>query len=115
MSRSPRRSTALSAKNRTSLHKTSDKSYQAVVISDGSEDAHDPRPGGAVAMCYSRPPAMENDVSTHPKTKITPQEYLELERKAETKSEYLDGEIFAMAGVSRDHVRIVVNIITELN
>jgi Uma2 family endonuclease len=57
---------------------------------------------------------MEKDVSTHPKPKITPQEYLELERKAEIKSEYLDGEMFAMAG-SREHVRIVVNIVTELN
>ena len=36
---------------------------------------------------------MEKEVSTHPKKRITPQEYLELERKAEIKSEYLDGEM----------------------
>jgi Uma2 family endonuclease len=58
---------------------------------------------------------MEHEVSTQPKTKITPQEYLELERKAEIKSEYLDGEMFAMSGVWREHSTIVVNIITELN
>src|SRR5262249_30313647 len=66
-------------------------------------------------MCYSRPPAMEKDVSTHPKTNITPQEYLELERKAETKSEYLDGEMFAMTGVTREHSTIANNIIRELS
>src|SRR5215475_2147969 len=67
-------------------------------------------------MCYSRSPAMENDkVSTHPKTRITPKEYLELERKAEIKSEYLDGEMFAMSGVTLEHSSIVVNLITELN
>jgi Uma2 family endonuclease len=69
----------------------------------------------AVAMCYSSSPAMENEVSTHPKTWITPEEYLELERKAEIKSEYLDGEMFAMSGVTLEHSTIVVNLITELN
>jgi len=54
-------------------------------------------------------------VSTHPKTRITPKEYLELERKAEIKSEYLDGEMFAMSGVTLEHSSIVVNLITELN
>src|SRR2546425_9750990 len=58
---------------------------------------------------------MENPVSTQPKTRITPEEYLELERKAEIKSEYLDGEMFAMSGVTREHSTIVVNVTTELN
>lgn len=35
--------------------------------------------------------------------KYTPQEYLELERKAEHKSEYFKGEIFAMSGATRQH------------
>jgi Uma2 family endonuclease len=58
---------------------------------------------------------MEQEVSTHPKLRIMPQEYLELERKAEVKSEYLDGEMFAMSGVTRDHSTIVMNIGSELH
>lgn len=38
-----------------------------------------------------------------PKSKMTPQEYLEFERKSEEKHEYFDGEIFAMAGAKRRH------------
>lgn len=41
-----------------------------------------------------------------PKTFYTPEEYLELERKAEGRSEYHDGQIFAMSGASRWHSRI---------
>jgi Uma2 family endonuclease len=58
---------------------------------------------------------MEDHVSTQPKVRITPQEYLALERKAEIKSEYFDGEMFAMSGATREHTKIVVNLITELN
>jgi Uma2 family endonuclease len=58
---------------------------------------------------------MEREVSTNPRPRITPQEYLELERKAEIKSEYIDGEMFAMSGVTREHNRIVINIATNLN
>jgi Uma2 family endonuclease len=58
---------------------------------------------------------MEKEVSRQPKVRITPQEYLELERKAKIKSEYLDGEMLAMSGVTREHSTIQVNIITELN
>lgn len=38
--------------------------------------------------------------------RISFDEYLELERKAEFKSEYFDGEVFAMAGTSLEHERI---------
>ena len=41
----------------------------------------------------------------------TPQEYLAVERVAEFRHEYLDGEIFAMAGASKRHNRISVNAI----
>ncbi|SPE42792.1 conserved hypothetical protein [Candidatus Sulfopaludibacter sp. SbA3] len=37
-------------------------------------------------------------MSTQPKTFLTEEEYLEIERKAEFKSEYFGGEMFAMAG-----------------
>jgi Uma2 family endonuclease len=42
--------------------------------------------------------------------RMTPEEYLALERKAKYKSEYLNGEIFAMSGASREHNLISVNI-----
>ncbi|RKZ86216.1 MAG: Uma2 family endonuclease [Candidatus Parabeggiatoa sp. nov. 1] len=48
-------------------------------------------------------------------TYITPEEYLVRERKAEYKSEYFDGEIFAMAGASEAHNQIATNILTEIN
>ncbi len=44
------------------------------------------------------------------KTYITPDQYLEMERKAEFKSEYYGGEIFAMSGGSSPHSLIGVNI-----
>ncbi len=34
-------------------------------------------------------------MATHPKTFLTPEQYLEIERKAEFKSEYFQGEMFA--------------------
>ncbi len=45
-------------------------------------------------------------MSTLSKTFFTPEEYLELERKAEFKSEYQDGRIYAMSGGTRRHDRI---------
>jgi Uma2 family endonuclease len=42
-------------------------------------------------------------------------EYLEAEAKSEIRHEYIDGEIFAMAGGSRKHNRICLNIATKLS
>ncbi|MDQ1613025.1 MAG: hypothetical protein QOG00_2956 [Pyrinomonadaceae bacterium] len=47
-------------------------------------------------------------------THITSEEYLTLERAAEYKSEYLDGEIFAMVGASRKHNLIALSVASEL-
>ncbi len=44
----------------------------------------------------------------------TQEEYLELERAAEYKSEYYRGEIFAMSGASRYHNRITENLSGEI-
>ena len=46
---------------------------------------------------------------------ITPEEYLTAERRAEYKSEYISGEIFAMSGASNAHNLITLDIATELN
>jgi len=46
---------------------------------------------------------------------ITPEEYLALERKAEYKSEYFDGEIFAMSGASITHNQITANVLAEIH
>ena len=45
---------------------------------------------------------------------VTPEEYLEGELKAEYKSEYYKGQIYAMAGASLTHVTIVSNFTAEL-
>ena len=44
----------------------------------------------------------------------SPEEYLTLERAAETKSEYVDGYIYAMTGASRAHNLVTVNISLRL-
>jgi Uma2 family endonuclease len=53
-------------------------------------------------------------MSAIPKTNLTPEEYLEFERKSETKHEYFEGEIFAMSGAKRNHNVIAWNIGGEL-
>jgi Uma2 family endonuclease len=46
---------------------------------------------------------------------LTPEQYLEIERKADYKSEYYRGEMFAMAGASLAHNVLVANLIGELH
>src|SRR5215471_8343647 len=53
-------------------------------------------------------------VSTQPKTFLTPEQYLEIERKAEYKSEYYNGEMFATSGASLAHAFLVDNLTWEL-
>jgi len=45
---------------------------------------------------------------------LSPEAYLALERAAETKSEYIDGQMVAMAGASVSHVRVASNVLTRL-
>ena len=53
-------------------------------------------------------------MSALPKRHFTPEEYLELEVKAEYKSQYVDGEIFAMAGAQPWHITVTGNLIAGL-
>lgn len=53
-------------------------------------------------------------MSSATKPHFTPQEYLTLERKSPTRNEYFRGEIFAMAGASREHSLIGANITREV-
>ena len=41
---------------------------------------------------------------------ITPEKYLQIEEKSSIKHEYIDGEIYAMAGASDAHVTISLNL-----
>ena len=47
-------------------------------------------------------------------THLTEEDYLALERAASSRSEFLDGEMFAMAGGSPMHSLIAANVIREL-
>lgn len=54
-------------------------------------------------------------MSSQPTTYLTPEEYLAIERKAQSKSEYINGEIVAMTGASRKHNLIVFNLTREIS
>ncbi len=71
--------------------------------------ASDAVPGGK-CYCEGEAPLM----STQPKTLLTEEQYLEIERAAETKSEFFQGEMFAMAGAGAAHNRLVWNLIVQL-
>src|SRR5438046_508920 len=47
--------------------------------------------------------------------RLTAAEYLALERAAERKSEFFNGEMFAMAGATEEHNLIVTNLVRELS
>ncbi len=53
-------------------------------------------------------------MATQPDTLLSPEDYLAIERDAEHKSEYVDGEAVAMAGASYVHNLIVANVVGAL-
>jgi len=53
--------------------------------------------------------------STAMQPRYTPREYLVLERKADYRSEYVNGQIIAMAGASRAHNLITSNFCREVS
>ncbi|HXM40206.1 MAG TPA: Uma2 family endonuclease [Bryobacteraceae bacterium] len=53
-------------------------------------------------------------MASNPVSKLTEEEYLAIERAAELRSEFVDGEMFAMSGGTNRHGRIQRNLIGEL-
>ncbi len=53
-------------------------------------------------------------MSAQPKIRFSPAEYAALEEKAEYKSQYYDGEIFAMAGGTYEHSALAGNVFGRL-
>lgn len=53
-------------------------------------------------------------MAANPKSLLTEEEYLAQERKAEHKSEYLNGEVFAMGGGTFRHASIISDFAGEL-
>ena len=49
-------------------------------------------------------------MSAQPHPRLTPEEYLALERAADTRHEYYDGQMYAMAGASFIHTVIIGNL-----
>lgn len=49
-----------------------------------------------------------------PRVKMSPEEYLAFERASDEKHEYVDGEIFAMAGGTYEHSLLCSNVTYEL-
>ena len=54
-------------------------------------------------------------MSAEPRRRVSIEDYLAAERRRETKSEYLEGEVFAMTGASRPHNLITVNVAAALH
>jgi Uma2 family endonuclease len=54
-------------------------------------------------------------VSSSTASWISPEQYLEAERRAETRSEYFAGQVFPMPGSSLRHNRIVRNLVAALH
>jgi Uma2 family endonuclease len=51
-------------------------------------------------------------MASDPRPRVSPEDYLAIERRSETRSEYLDGEIFAMTGASERHNLLAGNLYT---
>jgi Uma2 family endonuclease len=54
-------------------------------------------------------------VASNPVTKVTEEQYLAIDRAAEFRSEFLDGEMVARSGVSMRHARLQQNISVGLD
>src|SRR5215210_4391942 len=77
------------------------RTFNAVVA--GSSPARLTIPRVRVQWCWA--------MSANPIPRLTADEYLALDRTAEWKSEFHDGEMFPIEAVSLRHARILVNLI----
>ena len=53
-------------------------------------------------------------MSTQPIPRLTVDQYLEIERKAEFKSEFIDGEVFTMSAAPLNHALIATALLARL-
>jgi len=49
-------------------------------------------------------------MSAIPKTYISPSQYLDTEAESTIRHEYINGEMYAMAGATPDHIQITLNV-----
>lgn len=54
-------------------------------------------------------------MATVPRVRVTPEDYLEIDRRSDARHEYLDGQVYAMSGASRAHNRIALNLAKALD
>jgi Uma2 family endonuclease len=53
-------------------------------------------------------------MASNPTSKITEEQYLAIDRAAELRSEFVDGEVFARVGVTNRHALLQRNLFGEL-
>jgi|SRR5665213_309900 len=53
-------------------------------------------------------------MSAQPQPRLTPEQYLEIERAAETRSEYYNGRMYAMSGGTHPHAIVIGNLARHL-
>src|SRR5258707_10979191 len=53
-------------------------------------------------------------MSAQPLPRMTPEQYLAMERAAEFKSEYFEGQVYAMAGGTIPHAHVIANVTIAL-
>src|SRR5450631_2337137 len=54
-------------------------------------------------------------MSAQPQPRLTPEQYLELDRASEFRNEYYNGRMYAMSGGTPRHSLIIGNLIRELS
>src|SRR5260221_3915864 len=54
-------------------------------------------------------------MSAQPLPRMSPEQYLEMERAAEFRSEYFEGQVYAMAGGTYPHATIILNVGVQLH